>query len=105
MRWPSSGRRSSKAALGYWVGLVYLGDRRVRRRLLRSTIGSSARIGPAQAAYSSVLIPILAMAISTVAEGYRWSALAIGGGVLALAGLVIALRAGRLPAPALPPGD
>jgi hypothetical protein len=35
------------------------------------------------------------MAISTVAEGYRWSPLAAAGGLLALAGLVIALGARR----------
>ena len=78
----------------YWAGLVYL-----------SVVASSVAfwlyyriiraIGPASAAYSSVLIPIVAMAISTVAEGYRWSPLAAAGGLLALAGLVIALGAGR----------
>ncbi|HEY5710430.1 MAG TPA: DMT family transporter [Allosphingosinicella sp.] len=55
-------------------------------------------IGAAKAAYSSVLIPIVAMAISTVMEGYRWSPLAAGGGLLAIAGLLIALRAGKPPA-------
>ena len=50
-----------------------------------------------------MLIPIIAMAISTVAEGYRWSPLAVGGGLLALAGLVIALRSGRTAPP--PPGE
>ena len=43
------------------------------------------------------------MAISTALEGYRWSALAIAGGVLAIAGLVIALRSGR--PPPVPPTD
>ena len=50
-------------------------------------------IGPARAAYSSVVIPFIAMAVSTVFEGYRWSPLAFAGGALALAGLYIALRA------------
>ncbi len=55
-------------------------------------------VGPARAAYSSVLTPILAMIISTVVEDYRWSWLAAAGGVVALAGLLIALSA-RRPAP------
>ncbi len=86
----------AEARIGYWAGLLYLG-----------LIGSALtfplyfdvirRIGPGKAAYSAVLIPILAMAISTFAEGYRWSALAAAGGVLAILGLVIALRAGRPP--------
>jgi drug/metabolite transporter (DMT)-like permease len=52
-------------------------------------------VGPARAAYSSILTPILAMIISTVVEDYRWSWLAAGGGVVALAGLMIALSARR----------
>jgi hypothetical protein len=32
------------------------------------------------------------MTFSTMFEGYRWSLLAIGGGLLALVGLVIALQ-------------
>jgi hypothetical protein len=39
------------------------------------------------------MVIVVAMIISTLLEGYRWSALAIGGAVLALVGLVIALRA------------
>jgi len=35
------------------------------------------------------------VAISTLAEGYRWSALAIAGALLAIAGLVIALGSRR----------
>jgi drug/metabolite transporter (DMT)-like permease len=89
--------------LGYWIGIVYLG-------LIASALAFwlyydvIRKIGPAKAAYSSVMIPIIAMAISTVAEGYIWSPLAIGGGLLAIAGLVIALKAGRVPPP-VPPSD
>lgn len=50
-------------------------------------------IGPGKAAYTSVLIPIIAMLISTLFEGYHWSALSIGGAVLAIIGLIIAMRA------------
>lgn len=95
--WVFVGPPAVETRLGYWVGLVYLG-------LIASALafwlyyGIIRRIGPAKAAYSSVLIPIVAMAISTMAEGYRWSALALAGGVLAIAGLVIALKAGRAPA-------
>ena len=48
-------------------------------------------VGPGQAAWSSVLIPIIAMGFSTVFEGYRWAPLSIAGGVVALVGLVIAV--------------
>ena len=51
------------------------------------------RVGPGRAAYSSVLIPVIAMLISTVFEDYRWSTLSVAGAVLAVAGMVIALRA------------
>ena len=50
-------------------------------------------LGPGRAAYNSVLVPIVAMLLSTVFEGYRWGALALAGSVVALSGLVIALRA------------
>jgi hypothetical protein len=36
-------------------------------------------------------------------EGYRWSALALGGGLLAIAGLWIALRSGKTAPP--PPSE
>ena len=48
-------------------------------------------VGPGQAAWSSVLIPIIAMGFSTVFEGYRWAPLSIAGGAVALVGLVIAV--------------
>lgn len=48
-------------------------------------------VGPGQAAWSSVLIPIIAMGFSTLFEGYRWAPLSIAGGAVALIGLVIAV--------------
>ena len=55
-------------------------------------------LGAGRAAYNGVLVPVVAMALSTVFEGYRWSVLAASGAALALAGLVVALNA-RKPAP------
>ncbi len=55
------------------------------------------RIGPARAAYSSVLFPVVALAISTFAEGYRWTAIAAIGILFTLAGnwLILSGRATR----------
>lgn len=50
-------------------------------------------LGPGRAAYNGVVVPIIAMLLSTLFEGYRWSLLAASGGVLALVGLIVALRA------------
>ncbi len=79
---------------GYWIGLVYLSlfatalAFALYFRILRE-------VGPGRAAYSSLLIPIIAMGFSTAFEGYRWTALAVGGCLLALLGLFIALKAAR----------
>jgi drug/metabolite transporter (DMT)-like permease len=100
--WAYVGPPAVEPRLGYWLGIVYLG-------LIASALAFwlyfdlIRKIGPAKAAYSSVLIPMIAMVISTFAEGYRWSALALAGGALALAGLVIALRSSRVQPP--PPAD
>ena len=80
--------------IGYVAGIVYLG-------LFGSAIafplyfGVLRIIGPAKAAYASVIVPVIAMLLSTLFEGYRWSLLAAAGGVLTGIGLVIALRARR----------
>src|SRR4051812_10312537 len=50
------------------------------------------RIGAARAGYATVLFPIVALAISTLVEGYRWTLAAILGAALALAGNVLVLR-------------
>lgn len=80
----------------YWGGVAYLAiigsvvTFPLYFRLIRD-------LGPGRAAYNGVLVPVVAMAISTFLEGYRWSGLAIAGGVLALLGLVIALRGRNAP--------
>jgi drug/metabolite transporter (DMT)-like permease len=83
--------------LGYWIGLIYLG---LFASALAFTFyfGILRAVGPGRAAYSSLLVPIIAMALSTVFEDYHWSTLAVAGCVLALFGLFIALRARRAPA-------
>ncbi len=55
------------------------------------------RIGPARAAYSSVLYPVVALAMSTLIEGYRWTAIAAVGIMLTLAGnwLILSGRTGN----------
>lgn len=74
----------------YFLGLAYLGA--IASALAFTLYFWTIRqLGPGKAAYSSVVIPVIAMSISTFAEGYQWSALSIGGGVLALTGMVIAL--------------
>lgn len=82
--------------IGYAAGLFYLGivGTVVTFPLYSALIRD---IGPGRAAYSSVLIPVVAMMLSTVFEGYRWSLLAAGGGVLVMIGLVVAMQA-RKPA-------
>ena len=52
-------------------------------------------IGPARAAYASVLVPVIAMLLSTLFEGYAWSALAVAGAGLTGVGLMVALSARR----------
>ena len=51
------------------------------------------KLGAGRAAYNGVLVVVIAMVISTLFEGYQWTALSVGGAVLSMIGLVIALRA------------
>jgi drug/metabolite transporter (DMT)-like permease len=48
-----------------------------------------ARIGPSRAAYATVVFPIVALVLSTVFEGYRWSVLGILGLSLCLTANVV----------------
>lgn len=86
----TSGAPVVEPSFVYLGGIVYLG-------VIASAItfplyfNIIRAVGPGQAAWSSVLIPIVAMGISTLFEGYRWAPLSIGGGMVALVGLVIAV--------------
>ena len=79
---------------GYWLGLLYLA-------LFASALAFSLyfpvvrRIGPAKAAYSSALVPIIAMTFSTFLEGFEWTPLTIAGAILALGGMIGALSRSR----------
>ena len=78
------------ASPAYFGGLLYLA-------LFGSVIAFPLyfwlirEMGAARAAYNGVAVPVVAMTISTLFEGYRWTLLAGGGAALALAGMVIAL--------------
>ena len=60
------------------------------------------RIGPDRGAYAAVMFPVVALALSTAFEDFRWTWPALVGVALVLAGNVIALAkgAGRTPIPA-----
>ncbi len=76
----------------YWAGIAWLGlAGSVVTFPLYYTI--VREIGAARAAYNSVLVIIVAMLISTFVEGYQWSLLSASGAVLALSGMILALRA------------
>lgn len=87
---------------GYIIGVLYLA-------LAASVLCFSLyfpvvrKIGPGKAAYSSVMVPIIAMALSTAFEGYRWTGLAIAGAALAIGGMLLALLGRRKPLPATAP--
>ena len=94
LAWWLTGPPVFEARAGYVLGIVYLG-------VFASAIAFPLYftvlrvIGPAKAAYSSVIVPVIAMLLSTLFEGYRWSPLAVGGAALAAMGLVVALTARR----------
>ncbi|HVF95155.1 MAG TPA: DMT family transporter, partial [Sphingomonas sp.] len=92
--WARYGPPVFEARLGYVAGIVYLGvfASAIAFPLYYSVLRV---IGPAKAAYSSVIVPVIAMLLSTLFEGYRWSPLAVAGAVLTGIGLVVALRARR----------
>jgi len=50
------------------------------------------RLGPERAAYCTVLFPVVALNISAFAEGYQWTAPALLGLVLVMAGNVLVFR-------------
>lgn len=85
--WPQDG--------GYWLGTAFLA---VAGSVVTFPLyyGLVRKLGAGRAAYQNILVIVVAMAISTVIEGYVWSPLAITGAALAIAGMVLALRARRV---------
>lgn len=77
---------------GFWAGTAYLAIAGsvitfpLYFKLVRD-------LGAGKAAYNGVVSVVLAMVLSTLLEGYRWTGLAMAGSALALVGLVVALRA------------
>jgi drug/metabolite transporter (DMT)-like permease len=92
--WSTQGPPVLDARPSYVGGLLYLG---VAASALAFTLYFNLirRIGAARGGYVNVLIPVIAMGFSTLFERYRWSVEAAAGGLLVLAGLVIAMRAKR----------
>jgi len=88
--WVTTGPPVIEPTAAYLGGVLYLG-------LIASAVtfplyfNIIRAVGPGQAAWSSVLIPIIAMGFSTIFEGYHWAPLSIAGGAVALIGLVTAV--------------
>jgi drug/metabolite transporter (DMT)-like permease len=57
------------------------------------------RMGPERAAYCTVLFPVVALNVSAYAEGYQWTAPALMGLVLVMAGNVLVFRKPRAAMP------
>jgi drug/metabolite transporter (DMT)-like permease len=92
--WITTGPPVIEPRWSYLAGVLYLGV--VASSLAFTLYFRIIRtIGPAKAAYNSVIVPVIAMLLSTVFEDYRWTPLAAAGGVLAGIGLVVALSARR----------
>ena len=89
--WASAGAPVFDARPSYIAGVLYLGliASALAFRLYYALI---RKIGPPRAGYVNVVVPLVAMTMSTLFEGFVWTPLAALGGVLALVGLVVALR-------------
>lgn len=83
---------------GYALGVVYLG-------IMGSVVtfplyyGLVRKVGAGTAAYSSVIVPVVAMVLSTLFEGYVWGPLPAAGALVTLAGMVVAMRGRAAPPP------
>jgi drug/metabolite transporter (DMT)-like permease len=94
--WAVAGPPTIDPRPAYWAGVAYLA-------VFASVICFSLyapvvrKVGPGKAAYSSVIVPVIAMALSTGFEGYRWTWLSVAGAVLALGGMVLAIGGRRRP--------
>ncbi|MEC9150830.1 MAG: DMT family transporter, partial [Pseudomonadota bacterium] len=82
----------------YALGILYLG-------LAGSVVtfplyyGLVRKVGAGKAAYSSVIVPVVAMVLSTLFEGFVWGPLPIAGAAVTLVGMVVAMRGRATPPP------
>ena len=96
LAWAGSGPPSFPASGQYWGAMLYLALIGVVLaftlyfRLIRA-------LGPGRAAYTVALVPVVAMALASLLDGYRWPGVALGGGALVLIGLIVALRGREAP--------
>jgi drug/metabolite transporter (DMT)-like permease len=89
--WFVSGPPVFEFSWGYAAGVAYLGI--VASALAFSLYYAMIRdVGPGKAAYTGVVVPLVAMGLSTIFEGYVWTPVAGFGAALAILGLVVALR-------------
>ena len=90
--WAVSGPPVISTAPVYLAGLAYLGiaASAVAFNLYYILIRT---VGAGPAAWNGVAVPVVAMALSTLLEGYQWTLTAVAGIALALIGLIIALKA------------
>ena len=76
---------------GYMISLIYLS-------LLGTVVAFWSyltllgRIGAGNAAYATVIFPIVALIISTLFENYQWSLMAFAGVIISFAGNLLVLR-------------
>jgi drug/metabolite transporter (DMT)-like permease len=108
--WSALGYSMAYGALGTWAWLALRGEP-VRIEWSVAFVASLAylaafgsalafgayfallrQIGPARAAYVGVMATVLALLVSTVLEGYDWTAATVAGIALAVAGNVLALQ-------------
>lgn len=86
--WLTGGHLVMPKGAIYWSALIYLA-------VIGSVVGFTtyltlvARIGSSKAAYATVMFPIVALAISTLFEGYTWNPTNALGLVFALLGNII----------------
>ena len=87
---------SFDARAGYVLSLVYLA-------VVGSVVAFAAylallrKVGAGPSSFVGVATPVIAMLLSTLFEGYRWSAVALAGVALAVIGNIVALRAKPAP--------
>lgn len=90
--WVTAGPPPLPTSGEYWMGIVYLA-------LIGSVVtfplhyNLVREIGAGRTAYNSILTISVAMLLSTLFEGYSWTYVTAGGMVLAVVGMVLALRA------------